>query len=131
MSVDILGTKRDQCLSMVQCCFTSTETIRLIRTGSPGRPPRLPHSSRTLTPHYSFGTGFCTVMLCSLTSPLFSLPADLPSGLVCNVRTYAVIVCEQLGAGLASGQSQLPRAAPLIRRTTAGWLSVALRPQKS
>ena len=31
---------------MVQCCFTSTETVRLIRTGSPGRPPRLSHSSR-------------------------------------------------------------------------------------
>ena len=48
MSVDILGTNCDQCVCMVQCCFTSTETIRLIRTGSPGRPPRLSHSSRTL-----------------------------------------------------------------------------------
>ena len=43
--VDILGTNCDQCISMVQCCFTSTETIRLIRTGGPGRPPRLSHSS--------------------------------------------------------------------------------------
>ena len=43
--VDILGTNCDQCVSMVQCCFTSTETVRLIRTGSPGRPPRLSHSS--------------------------------------------------------------------------------------
>ena len=33
MSVDILGTNCDQCLSMVPCCFTSTETIRLIRDG--------------------------------------------------------------------------------------------------
>ena len=33
--VDILGTNCDQCLSMVQCCFTSTETVRLIRTGEP------------------------------------------------------------------------------------------------
>ena len=35
---------------MVQCCFTSTETIRLNRTGNQGRPPRLSHmhSSRTL-----------------------------------------------------------------------------------
>ena len=33
---------------MVQCCFTSTETIRLIKTGIPGRPPRLSHSSWTL-----------------------------------------------------------------------------------
>ena len=37
--VDILGTNCDQCVSMVQCCFTSTETVRLISTGSPGRPP--------------------------------------------------------------------------------------------
>ena len=50
MSVDILGTNCDQCLSMVQCCFTSTETVRLIRTESPGRPPRLSHSSWTLHP---------------------------------------------------------------------------------
>ena len=33
---------------MAQCCFTSTETVRLIRTGSPGWPPRLSHSSWTL-----------------------------------------------------------------------------------
>ena len=37
--VDILGTNCDQCVCMVQCCFTSTETVRLIRTGSPGRLP--------------------------------------------------------------------------------------------
>ena len=34
MSVDILGTNCDQCISMDQCCFTSTETIRLIRTAT-------------------------------------------------------------------------------------------------
>ena len=43
--VDILGTNCDQCVSMVQCCFSSIETIRLIRWESPGRPPRLSHSS--------------------------------------------------------------------------------------
>ena len=43
MSVDILGTNCDQCRS-----FTSTETVRLIRTERTGRPPRLSHSSRTL-----------------------------------------------------------------------------------
>ena len=32
----------------VQCCFTSTEIVRLIRTGIPGRPPRLSHSSWAL-----------------------------------------------------------------------------------
>ena len=30
---------------MVQCCFMSTETRRLIRTDSPGRPPQPSHSS--------------------------------------------------------------------------------------
>ena len=30
---------------LVECCFTSTETVGLLGTGSPGRPPRLPHSS--------------------------------------------------------------------------------------
>ena len=32
MSVDILGTSCDQCRSMVQYIFTSTETRRLVRT---------------------------------------------------------------------------------------------------
>ena len=49
MSVDILGTNCDQCRSKVQCCFTSTETVKLIRTESPGRPPRLSHSSWALS----------------------------------------------------------------------------------
>ena len=49
MSVDILGTSWDQCRSMVQYSFTSTETRRLVRTDSPGRPPQLSHSSWTMT----------------------------------------------------------------------------------
>ena len=48
MSVDILGTSWDQCRSMVQYSFTSTETRRLVRADSPGRPPRLSHSSWTM-----------------------------------------------------------------------------------
>ena len=49
MSVtDILGTSCDQCRSMVQYSFTSTETRRLVRTDSSGRPPRLSHSSWTM-----------------------------------------------------------------------------------
>ena len=39
----------NQCWSIVQCCLTSTETVRLIGTESPGRPPRLSHSSWILT----------------------------------------------------------------------------------
>ena len=49
MSVGILGTNCDQCRSTVLCCFTSTETVRLFRMESPGRPPRLSHSSWTMS----------------------------------------------------------------------------------
>ena len=48
MSVDILGTSCDQCRSMVQYSFMSMETRRLVRTDSPGQPPRLSHSSWTM-----------------------------------------------------------------------------------
>ena len=37
MSVDILGTNCNQSRSTVQCCFTSTETVRLIRTAQYGQ----------------------------------------------------------------------------------------------
>ena len=40
-----LGTSWDQCRSMVQHSFTSTETRKLVRTDSSGRPSRLSHSS--------------------------------------------------------------------------------------
>ena len=53
MSGDILGTSWDQCRSMVQYNFTSTETRRLVRTDSSGRPPRLSHSSWTMSIHVS------------------------------------------------------------------------------
>ena len=33
---------------LVECCFTSTETVGVIRDGSPGRPPRLSHISWAL-----------------------------------------------------------------------------------
>ena len=53
MSVDILGTSWDQYRSMVQYSFTSTETRRLVRTDSPGRPLRLSHSSWTMATRLS------------------------------------------------------------------------------
>ena len=56
MSSDVRWHIRDKLwpmpISIVQCCFTSTETVRLIRTESPGRPPRLSHSSRALNSTY-------------------------------------------------------------------------------
>ena len=78
MSVDILGTSCDQCRSMVQCSFTSTESRRLVRTDSPGRPPRLSHSSTALvgftipgqndqTEHfYQVSSYVCTIIVCLL-----------------------------------------------------------------
>ena len=48
MLFDILGTIWDQCRSMVQYSFMSTETRRLVRMSSPGWPPRLSHSSWTM-----------------------------------------------------------------------------------
>ena len=41
-------------MSMVQYCFTSTETMRLVRTDSPGRPHRL---TQLLKPYGLLGTG--------------------------------------------------------------------------
>ena len=45
MTKDVGWHIRDQCVSMFQYCFTSTETMRLVRTENPGRPSRLSHSS--------------------------------------------------------------------------------------
>ena len=52
---DILGTRWDQCRSMVQYIFMSMEARRLVRTDSPGRPPRLSHSSWTMMQTESLG----------------------------------------------------------------------------
>ena len=68
MSADILGTSWDQCWSMVQYSFTSTETRRLVRTDSPGRPPRLSHSSSTLTQLLNYvrvARSFCFCLMSS------------------------------------------------------------------
>ena len=43
-SADMLGTSCDQLWSMVQYSFMSMETRRLVRTDSPGQPPRLSHN---------------------------------------------------------------------------------------
>ena len=43
----LLGTSCDWCRSTVQYSFMSMKTRRLVRMDSPGRPPRLSHSSWT------------------------------------------------------------------------------------
>ena len=64
MSVDILRTNWDQYRSMVQPSFTSTETRRLVRTDSPGRPPRLSHSSWTMSNFYVSKCSLYTFLQC-------------------------------------------------------------------
>ena len=56
MSVDILGTNCNQCVCMVQCCFTSTETIRLIRTGPEPRTAISTFTQLLSSEHYSVKT---------------------------------------------------------------------------
>ena len=82
MSADILGTSCHQCRSMVQYSFTSTETRRLVRTDSPGRPPWLSHSSWTVW-QISSRRSLCTrpekspSFLCTLPSRLSDIPQML------------------------------------------------------
>ena len=81
MSSDVswlLGTNCDQCLSMVQCCFTSTETARLVRTKYPGRPPRLSHSSWTLSWALTtmYLNDYCIKWRQTGVTTLWSLPCD-------------------------------------------------------
>ena len=64
MSFDILGTSWDQCVSMVHYCFTSTQTIRLVRTESPGRPPQFSHSSWTLMDCHVRGPTYIYTSIC-------------------------------------------------------------------
>ena len=44
----LLLTTRNYTDSLLECCFTTTETVGLLGTGSQGRPPRLSHSSWAL-----------------------------------------------------------------------------------
>ena len=56
MSSDVSGHIRDKPRPMPKHSFTSTETRRLVRTGSPGRSPRLSYSSRTMIERYVAST---------------------------------------------------------------------------
>ena len=57
MSVDISGASWDQCVSMVQYWFMSTETIRLVRTG------QLSHSSWALGMYDATHLNWCKLSL--------------------------------------------------------------------
>ena len=63
--VDILGTNCDQCRSMVQCCFTSTETVGLLGTGAQDGHldfHTVPELCRVLYNNFTFKT--CTRVWC-------------------------------------------------------------------
>ena len=87
--VDIFGTNCDQCVSMVQCCFTSTETVRLIRTESPGRPPQLSHSSWMLSIAFCSNTAFKAPSISAVGSHYLLSPQMLKSIL----RTICRTIC--------------------------------------
>ena len=66
MSLDVSWHIRDKLWPMPkhsQYFFTSTETRRLVRTDSPGRPPRLSHSSWTMLPHFRTVRSFILTVL--------------------------------------------------------------------
>ena len=107
MSVDILGTSWDQCRSTIQYCFMSMETIGLVRTDSPGQPPRLPHSSWTMlvqeNKHYvvmfcclSSITGVCRPQHIDMTPVLWPVCAPLPAvpcHCVCTTASSSLSLC--------------------------------------
>ena len=97
MSVEILGTNCDQCWSMVQRWFTSTETVRLVRTESPGRLPRLSHSSWTLLSKPRFWAPFLQT-LPQLVTPLKGHTPRLLSPYICPRR------CQRPPKGLSSNK---------------------------
>ena len=65
--------------SMVQYSFMSTETRRLVRTDSPGRPPRVSHSSWTMRPEQNSRTLFMLVKKPATDAELITA-ADCPLG---------------------------------------------------
>ena len=98
MSVDILGTNCDQYRNMVQCCFTSTDTIRLIRTESPWRPPRLSHSCWTLS---VFGDRFYIALFSALEQTHCVLVA-CDSKWVTSCFLFCLVFCSALWISMCS-----------------------------
>ena len=107
MSVDILGTNCDHCGRTVQCCFTFTETVRVIRTESLGRPLRLSYSSWTLFFHTapeSFDIAFffnrriqrrCVLTVHLVVTQLVSreTAANLRARSLCTIQLYTSLPC--------------------------------------
>ena len=83
-------------------CFTSTETIRTIRDGSPRRPPPLSHSSWTLWPPLPVsGTIYCPSFQFPL--PCWRPPPPPPPTVCC---TWTGLRSQQAGTGLRSHSTQ-------------------------
>ena len=130
MSLDILGTTCDQCRSMVQYSFTSTETRSLVRTDSPGRPPRLSHSSWTMTSRWS------VPWRCQHARPnkkhahthaRTHAPTHPPTQTHTHARTHHRNIPTQAAwTGRSKDRQSGWKLAPLISSTSA-WASVNLR----
>ena len=75
MSSDVGWHIRDKLWPVAKhgpCCFTSTKIVRLIRSESPGRPPRLSHSSWTLG--FKQGSMVPLILYHSLSRPTSKAP---------------------------------------------------------
>ena len=100
MSSDVSWHIRDKLWPMrstVQQFFTSTETRRLVRTDSPGRPPRLSHSSWTMMKAWfrdrlyirrAFWRGTCEIRMYDLRWP-YSVDRTLISN---HWLTYVYVI---------------------------------------
>ena len=119
MSFDISGTSWDQRVSMVPCSFTSTETRRLVRTDSPGRPPRLYTApelcflSKTLTAFITHVTG--------TDKRRFPQRIWLPSALVCPSRSSGAVVVRDVMKD-ALKQLNVPESVERVNWVAFGWL---------
>ena len=76
--------------------FTSTETRRLIRTDSPGRPPRLSHSSWTMTVQHHAVQNF-NQNTHSHAHSTFSFSVQLPALHTIHSTTVTLTVCCSVG----------------------------------
>ena len=121
MSVDILGTSWDQCVSMDQYCFTSTETRRLVRTDSPGRPPRLSHSSWTINVSTVWPFPLCFLSTVPSGQGLPDHPTEQRDAVQCQQPSgHRHVSCDAQSepADLSGGQSS--RQAPQLHGAAQG-----------
>ena len=122
MSGDTLGTNCDQRLSMIRCCFTSTENVRLIRKGSPGWPPWLSH--RSWTP-WAFPSN---VTYTDPVPPPPPPPASSPVGVDITLLLVGQLgICVSHWGELVRVAVELPKQSIGLKLHAHGWKPVFLR----